>query len=90
MTRTVTGRAFDQERLRLALTAIFRAFDSDSSVRASYTLGARNSRLNGTGPKFFVTRTVNWISFGALRSSFHEISRTRSVTLPSGTVAWIS
>ena len=90
MTRTVTGRAFDQERLRLALTAILRAFDSDPVVCASYSLGAKNSRLNGTGPQFFVTRTVNWVSFGALRSRFHEISRTRSVTLPSGIAAWIS
>ena len=80
MTRTVTGKAFSQERLRLARTAILRAFVLDLFAVASYSLGAKYSRLNRSGPQFFVTRTVNSVNFGALRSHFQEISRSRRVT----------
>ena len=66
MTRTITGKAFDQERLRLARTAILRAFVPNLFAAASYSLEARNSRLNETAPHFLVTRTVNSVNFGAL------------------------
>jgi hypothetical protein len=42
----VTRKAFDQERLRLARTAILRAFVPNPFAAASYSLGAKNSRLN--------------------------------------------